>query len=124
MADEKQSGGNSLIVLVVAAVSAAYFAWQKPQLEGFRPVETLHQAHDSRGRQDVEARLWQDPLAAVKDQFEGEKKDGPATDQDHSIKISAHLYPVRTVRTSRTEWYCRVDIVAQRRCHGRKWKAD
>ena len=35
MADEKQSGGNGLIVLVVAAVSAAYFTWQKPQLEGF-----------------------------------------------------------------------------------------
>lgn len=39
MADEKQSrGGNSLIVLLAAAVSAAYLAWQKPQLEGFRPA--------------------------------------------------------------------------------------
>jgi hypothetical protein len=87
MAEEKQSGGgNSLIVLVAAAVSAAYFAWQKPQLEGFRPAETLHQAHDYRGVQDVEARLWQDPLVTVNDQYEGEKKDGPATDEHHSIK--------------------------------------
>jgi hypothetical protein len=87
MAEEKQSGGgNSLIVLAAAAVSAAYFAWQKPQLEGFRPAETLHQAHDYRGVQDVEARLWQDPLVAVKDQYDGEKKDGPATDLHHSIK--------------------------------------
>ena len=39
MADEKQSGGNGLVVLVVAAVGAAYFAWQKPQLEGFRPAK-------------------------------------------------------------------------------------
>jgi hypothetical protein len=91
MADEKPSGGgNSFIVLVAAAVSAAYFVWQKPLLEGFRPTETLHQAHDDRGEQDVEARLWQDPLAAIQEQYEREK--GKRTiSQDHSIN-NARVY--------------------------------
>jgi hypothetical protein len=85
MAEEKQSGGGSnFIVLVAAVVSAGYFIWQKPHLEGFRPIETLRQAHDDRGKQDVEARLWQDPLAAVQEQYEREK--GKITSsEEHSI---------------------------------------
>ena len=85
MADEKPSGGgNSLIILAAALVSAAYFVWQKPHLEGFRPMETLRQAHDDRGKQDVEARLWQDPLAAVQEQYE-RQKGKLTTSEDHTI---------------------------------------
>ena len=43
MADDKQGGtgfgGNSLILLAVAAASALYVAWQKPPLEGSRPSD-------------------------------------------------------------------------------------
>jgi hypothetical protein len=82
MAEEKQSAsGSSIFVVVAAVVSAAYFAWQKPSLEGFRPAETAHQAHDNKGRQDVEARLWQDPLVAIQEQ-----KTATTTREDHSIQ--------------------------------------
>ena len=86
MAEEKQpANGSSIIVVVAAVISAAYLAWQKPSLEGFRPTETAHQAHDNKGRQDVEARLWQDPLVAVQEQFDQKKKLASATWEDHSL---------------------------------------
>jgi hypothetical protein len=89
MADEKQSGGGSnFIVLAAAVVSAAYFVLQQPHLQGFRPVETLAQAHDDRGRQDVEARLWQDPFAAVREQYEWRKQNRNAGG-GHSIDRAA-----------------------------------
>jgi len=69
MADEKQSGpgvgGNNLVILALAAVSAVYLGWQKPALETFRPTEAEHQLPSVRDVQDVDARLWQDPFAAV-----------------------------------------------------------
>jgi hypothetical protein len=87
MADDKQSGpglGGNSIILLVAAASAAYFAWQKPPLEGFRPTELGPQIHDNRGIQDVDARLWQDPLAAVTMHIQSEREDKLKRAQSHS----------------------------------------
>jgi hypothetical protein len=65
MADEKPSGsglgGNSVIVLLVAAAGALYVGWQKPPLISSRPTDLGAELHDVRSPQDVDARLWQDP---------------------------------------------------------------
>jgi hypothetical protein len=70
MADDKQSevgvGGNNLVILAIAAVSAIYFGWQKPALETFRPTESEHQVHPIGNLQNVDARLWQDGSSTVK----------------------------------------------------------
>jgi hypothetical protein len=69
MADERSGGpgftGNNFILLLVAAAGAAYVALQKPPLEDLRPESIKLQIHDTGSIQNVEARLWQDPLAAV-----------------------------------------------------------
>jgi hypothetical protein len=69
MADEKQSGtgagGNNLVLLAIAAVSAVYFGWQKPALETFRPTEAERQVHSIGDVQNIDARLWQDPFGAI-----------------------------------------------------------
>jgi len=82
MADDKQSGvgvgGNNLVILAIAAVSAIYFGWQKPALETFRPTESEHQVHSIGNLQNVDARLWQDPFGAVAQFLDDSKqKDDP-----------------------------------------------
>jgi hypothetical protein len=67
MADEKPSGawGSSFVVLAFAAVSAVYVAVQQPPLVSTRPPEPEYPAHELKSAQDVDARLWEDPFAAV-----------------------------------------------------------
>src|ERR1700730_7983426 len=67
MADEKSSGswGSSVVVLAFAAVSAVYVAWQQPTRTSTRPTEPEYPAHQLTTRQDLDARLWEDPFAAV-----------------------------------------------------------
>ncbi len=68
MADEKPSGawGSSFVVLALAAVSALYVVLEPPPLVSLRPTDRQYDVHDIKGTlQDVDARLWQDPFAAV-----------------------------------------------------------
>jgi hypothetical protein len=67
-ADTKQStpniGGNGFIWLLLAAAGTYFVAHQLP-LEGVRPPTTEAIIGQRTGVQDVDARLWQDPFAAV-----------------------------------------------------------
>src|SRR6266436_2856191 len=67
-ADTKQSspniGGNGFIWLLLAAAGTYFVAHQLP-LEGSRPPTTEAIIGQRTGVQDVDARLWQDPFAAV-----------------------------------------------------------
>ncbi len=67
-ADTKQSspniGGNGFIWLLLAAAGTYFVAHQLP-LEGSRPPTTESFIGQRTGVQDVDARLWQDPFAAV-----------------------------------------------------------
>ena len=88
MADDKQSGvgvgGNNLVILAIAAVSAIYFGWQKPALETFRPTESEHQVHSIGNLQNVDARLWQDPFGAVA-QFLDDSKQKTTQTSIHDV---------------------------------------
>jgi hypothetical protein len=89
MADEKQSGsglgGNSVIVLLVAAASAVYMGWQKPPLVSSRPTDLGTELHDVRSPQNVDARLWQDPFAAVRRYIDDKRNVGSKSDSIHTI---------------------------------------
>jgi hypothetical protein len=67
MADERPGSGfpgGNWVILAAAAISALYVTLQAPPLENLRPSAPASKIHTA-GLQDVEARLWQDPLAAV-----------------------------------------------------------
>ena len=69
MADNsKQSfpniGGNGFIWILVAAATTYFVAHQIP-LEGSRPATAGRSISEHVGEQHVDARLWQDPFAAV-----------------------------------------------------------
>jgi hypothetical protein len=91
MAEDKQSGGGfsgtNWVLLAVAAVSAAYIGLKKPPLDVLRPAAPDRAIQDDRGFQDVAARLWQDPLAAVAQSAQDEEKDSAnaANQSLHSI---------------------------------------
>jgi hypothetical protein len=89
MADEKQSGpglgGNSVIVLLVAAASALYMGLQKPPLVSSRPTDLGPELHDVQSPQNVDARLWQDPFAAVRQYIDDKRNVGSKSDSIHTI---------------------------------------
>ena len=59
-------GGNGFIwILLVAA--GKYFVVQQEPLQGSRPATTERSIRERVGEQHVDARLWQDPFAAVAD---------------------------------------------------------
>jgi hypothetical protein len=66
MADQSKQpapsiGGNGFIwILLVAA--GTYLVVQQGPLEGSRPLATERSVSERPGAQDIEARLWQDPL--------------------------------------------------------------
>ena len=66
--DSKQSfpniGGNGFIWILVAAATTYFVAHQIP-LEGSRPATAGRSISEHVGEQHVDARLWQDPFAAV-----------------------------------------------------------
>jgi hypothetical protein len=94
MADDRQSGsglgGSSVVALVAAAASAIYLGWQKPPLTSSRPTDPETRIEEFRSSQDIEARLWQDPLAAVSRDLAEQHKDPSKPDDIHSIKVFAN----------------------------------
>jgi hypothetical protein len=57
------SGG--VIMAALVAASTSYFVSHEAPLQGLRPAMTEPQFHQAASNQDIEARLWQDPFAAV-----------------------------------------------------------
>jgi hypothetical protein len=76
MADAKDSGSNlptsGIVLLLVMATGTVFFARDLP-LQGSRPPSAEHQIHETGAANGVEARLWQDPLAAVRKSWAEEK---------------------------------------------------
>jgi len=89
MAEERQTGpgllGNNWILLAIVAFGAVYASFQTPPLTGSRPAGVQLDLHDHRGSQQVDARLWQDPLAATVEYAKVEEKD-----QVHKKNPRAH----------------------------------
>jgi hypothetical protein len=69
MAESGQSGpnlaGNGFIWLLVMAAGTLFFSQDLP-LQDSRPTSVEPQILDNTGSREVDARLWQDPLAAVR----------------------------------------------------------
>ncbi|WGJ16274.1 hypothetical protein QEV83_08555 [Methylocapsa sp. D3K7] len=67
--DEKPAGTNfassSVVVAALVAAGTSFFVNHEVPLHGLRPAMTESQFHQSSTSQDIEARLWQDPFAAI-----------------------------------------------------------
>jgi len=66
--DEKQPRANLTsngVILAVLVAASTYFVVHQAPLQGERPAVTEPQLHEKVGKQDIEARLWQDPFTAV-----------------------------------------------------------
>jgi hypothetical protein len=85
MADEKPTGawGSSLVVVAFAAVTAFYVGWQQKALVSSRPSEIEYPAHELRSGQNVDARLWEDPIGAVMRDVEAQRGRAPAAPGGH-----------------------------------------
>jgi hypothetical protein len=57
-------GGNGFIWIILVAAGTYFVAHQAP-LEGTRPATTVRAISERAGEQHIDARLWQDPFAAV-----------------------------------------------------------
>jgi hypothetical protein len=57
-------GGNGFIWIMLVAAGTYFVAHQAP-LEGSRPPTTVNSISERAGEQHIDARLWQDPFAAV-----------------------------------------------------------
>ena len=88
-ADTKQSspniGGNGFIWILLAAAGTYFVAHQLP-LEGSRPPTSESVIAQRTGVQDVEARLWQDPFAAVAEVLARSPELKPENCQPDAIK--------------------------------------
>lgn len=56
---------NTIIFATLIAAAGSLFFRHEAPLDGLRPAATEKQFHQAASVQDVEARLWQDPFAAV-----------------------------------------------------------
>jgi hypothetical protein len=67
--DDKQPGtnlaSNSVVLAALVAAGTTYFVNHEAPLQGSRPAMVEPQIHEMAGTQDIDARLWQDPFAAV-----------------------------------------------------------
>lgn len=83
MAKEQSSSSfptNGIVVALLAVTGAIYVAREAP-LEGSRPPQTEPQLHWTNASENVEARLWQDPFAAVAYELGANgEADGPKTE--------------------------------------------
>jgi hypothetical protein len=93
MADDKDSGGglggNSVIVLLIAAVSAVYVGLHGQSLVSNRPSEQGIGTHPIEAAQDIDARLWQDPFTAVKKDDQG---SSPSAKKDDEPRTLDHVF--------------------------------
>jgi hypothetical protein len=87
--DSKQSlpniGGNGFIWIVLVAAGTYFVAHQLP-LEGSRPPTTEAVIGQPAAVQDVDARLWQDPFAAVAEALRRSPEFKPENCQQDAIK--------------------------------------
>lgn len=60
-------------IFVLLSMLGAYFVYEPP-LKGIRPSQSETKEHHVIGREDVDARLWQDPFAAVAKRGKGDHK--------------------------------------------------
>lgn len=100
--DGKQPGANlasgSVVMAALVAAGTSYFVSHEASLQGSRPAMTEPQFHQAASSQDIEARLWQDPFAAVAKAIEkaglgksercGETSDGASRAQSASHCVS------------------------------------
>ena len=67
--DDKQLGtnlaSNSVVLAALVAAGTTYFVNHEAPLQGSRPAMVEPQIHEMAGTQEIDARLWQDPFAAV-----------------------------------------------------------
>jgi hypothetical protein len=78
--DEKQSGivlPNSGVIVAAILASGTYWFAQEEPLRGSRPELTQAQISEQAGIQQIDARLWQDPIAAVASWRDKRKLTGP-----------------------------------------------
>jgi hypothetical protein len=74
--EDKGGGGNLPIASIVALVLFTSGLWVQHQpLQSDRPSVSIKQQRDAEIHQDVDARLWQDPLEAVKQAEAESNKD-------------------------------------------------
>jgi hypothetical protein len=87
-------GGNGFIWILVAAAATYLVAHQIP-LSGSRPASTDRSLPEHVGEQRVDARLWQDPFAAVLDAMpkSPELKPEHCQDRHRSKKIETYCRP-------------------------------
>jgi hypothetical protein len=87
-------GGNGFIWILVAAAATYLVAHQIP-LSGSRPASTDRSLPEHVGEQRVDARLWQDPFAAVLDAMPKlpELKPEYCRDPSRSKKIETYCRP-------------------------------
>jgi hypothetical protein len=91
MADDKSGAwGSSFVVLAFAAVSAVYVGWQQAPLVSFRPTEFEYRAHKLESAQDIDARLWEDPFAAVMRDIEAKHWRDPTAGGGHTTARFDH----------------------------------
>lgn len=70
MAEDAEQNGSGIssylvpIMLVLTALAGG-FSWQPPPLSSFRPAAHAQKPVGSNSSQNIEARLWQDPLGAI-----------------------------------------------------------
>jgi hypothetical protein len=78
------SGG--ILVASLAVAGSLFFAHEAP-FQGSRPVMSEPQLHQSATSQDIDARLWQDPFAAVAKSLDsgGDSQDRSST-KEHCIQ--------------------------------------
>jgi hypothetical protein len=84
-------GVNPLPLVVLALLAGGLFV-KYPSLESARPIDADRTKPAVAGHQDVEARLWQDPLAAI----EREVSSRSATKKQLLVEISDSGNAIRT----------------------------
>ena len=89
--EDKGGGGNLPIASIVALVLFTSGLWVQHQpLQSDRPGVALKQQRDAEIHQDVDARLWQDPLEAVKRAEAESNKDSKSPPANDAAEEDRH----------------------------------
>jgi hypothetical protein len=92
MSDSKQPSpniGSAGYVWLLLAAAGTYFVVHQPPLEGTRPPTAETFLHERPSLQDVDARLWQDPFAAVADKLASTPEFKPENCPNNEVKNDA-----------------------------------